>query len=162
MGHTERRAEEGRHVARDQAAHHPLPHPHVHPPHPLLGDYHCQPRAHSAHRKVRRVSLFSPWPTPTPTSPYPYQHLAQSYGHTYSVPKQTCSLTCPLPSLPRWRVILLSPEEEEEGPPKKKPRQTKEKGQLKNPNLTAMQAHCFHLLRPLSAVHVTTMAVIAS
>lgn len=46
-----------------------------------------------------------------------------------------------------------SPEEEEEGPPKKKPRQTKERGQLKNPNLTAMQAHCFHLLRPLVSQH---------
>ncbi|KAF1976434.1 FMN-linked oxidoreductase [Bimuria novae-zelandiae CBS 107.79] len=45
------------------------------------------------------------------------------------------------------------PSEEEEGPPRKKQKQTKEMGQLKNPNLTAMQAHLFHLLRPLVSQH---------
>ena len=44
-------------------------------------------------------------------------------------------------------------EEEEDGPPRKKVKQTKEKGQPKNPNLTAMQAHLFHLLRPLVSQH---------
>ncbi|KAJ4360370.1 tRNA dihydrouridine synthase [Didymosphaeria variabile] len=46
------------------------------------------------------------------------------------------------------------PQEEDEGPPRKKQKQNnKEKGQLKNPNLTAMQAHLFHLLRPLVSQH---------
>lgn len=46
------------------------------------------------------------------------------------------------------------PQEEEEGPPRKKQKPNKaEKGQLKNPNLTAMQAHLFHLLRPLVSQH---------
>ncbi|KAJ4288427.1 tRNA dihydrouridine synthase [Kalmusia sp. IMI 367209] len=46
------------------------------------------------------------------------------------------------------------PQEEEEGPPRKRQKQSKgEKGQLKNPNLTAMQAHLFHLLRPLVSQH---------
>ncbi|KAL1598801.1 tRNA dihydrouridine synthase [Paraconiothyrium brasiliense] len=46
------------------------------------------------------------------------------------------------------------PREEDEGPPRKKQKQNnKEKGQLKNPNLTAMQAHLFHLLRPLVSQH---------
>lgn len=47
-------------------------------------------------------------------------------------------------------------EEEQEGPPRKKRKQSKaEKRQQKitNPNLTAMQAHLFHLLRPLVAEH---------
>ena len=49
-------------------------------------------------------------------------------------------------------------EEEEEGPPKKKQKQmskpTEKKGQrTSNPNLTAMQAHLFHLLRPLVSQH---------
>ncbi|KAF1952117.1 FMN-linked oxidoreductase [Byssothecium circinans] len=47
-------------------------------------------------------------------------------------------------------------EEEQEGPPKKKLKQTKgdkKQQQIKNPNLTAMQAHLFHLLRPLVAQH---------
>ncbi|KAJ4341285.1 tRNA dihydrouridine synthase [Ascochyta clinopodiicola] len=50
--------------------------------------------------------------------------------------------------------------EEEEGPPKKKQKQTQtpktaeKKGQrTSNPNLTAMQAHLFHLLRPLVSQH---------
>ena len=46
-----------------------------------------------------------------------------------------------------------SPDEEEEGPPRKKQKATKDKGQPKNPNLTAMQAHLFHLLRPLVSQH---------
>jgi tRNA-dihydrouridine synthase 1 len=46
------------------------------------------------------------------------------------------------------------PQDEDEGPPRKKQKQNKyEKGQLKNPNLTAMQAHLFHLLRPLVSQH---------
>lgn len=45
------------------------------------------------------------------------------------------------------------PGEEEEGPPRKRQKQNKDKGQLKNPNLTAMQAHLFHLLRPLVSQH---------
>jgi tRNA-dihydrouridine synthase 1 len=51
-------------------------------------------------------------------------------------------------------------EEEEEGPPKKKQKQTQapkpadKKGiKTTNPNLTAMQAHLFHLLRPLVSQH---------
>ncbi|KAF1348254.1 FMN-linked oxidoreductase [Lizonia empirigonia] len=49
-------------------------------------------------------------------------------------------------------------QEEEEGPPKKKQKQTpkpaEKKGQrTTNPNLTAMQAHLFHLLRPLISQH---------
>lgn len=49
-------------------------------------------------------------------------------------------------------------EEEEEGPPKKKqkqtPKPTEKKGtKTTNPNLTAMQAHLFHLLRPLVSQH---------
>lgn len=43
-------------------------------------------------------------------------------------------------------------DEEQEGPPKKKLKQSqgnKKQQQIKNPNLTAMQAHLFHLLRPL-------------
>lgn len=46
-----------------------------------------------------------------------------------------------------------TPEEEEDGPPKKKQKQMskaeKKKEKTSNPNLTAMQAHLFHLLRPL-------------
>ncbi|KAF1837436.1 FMN-linked oxidoreductase [Decorospora gaudefroyi] len=48
-------------------------------------------------------------------------------------------------------------EEDEEGPPKKKRKQMskseKKKEKTSNPNLTAMQAHLFHLLRPLVAEH---------
>ncbi|KAF1935201.1 FMN-linked oxidoreductase [Clathrospora elynae] len=48
-------------------------------------------------------------------------------------------------------------EDEEEGPPKKKRKQMsksdKKKEKTANPNLTAMQAHLFHLLRPLVAEH---------
>lgn len=49
-------------------------------------------------------------------------------------------------------------QDEEEGPPKKKQKQTpkpaEKKGQrTTNPNLTAMQAHLFHLLRPLVSQH---------
>jgi tRNA-dihydrouridine synthase 1 len=46
--------------------------------------------------------------------------------------------------------------EEEDGPPKKKQKQSKvdrKQQQIKNPNLTAMQAHMFHLLRPLVSEH---------
>lgn len=46
------------------------------------------------------------------------------------------------------------PREEEDEPPRKRQKQNKpEKGQPKNPNLTAMQAHLFHLLRPLVSQH---------
>ena len=47
-------------------------------------------------------------------------------------------------------------EEEEEGPPRKKLKQTKpDKRQQKitNPNLSPMQAHLFHMLRPLVSQH---------
>ncbi|KAF2641848.1 FMN-linked oxidoreductase [Massarina eburnea CBS 473.64] len=47
-------------------------------------------------------------------------------------------------------------EEEQDGPPKKKLRQSKsdkKQLQIKNPNLTAMQAHLFHLLRSLVSQH---------
>ncbi|RMZ73124.1 trna-dihydrouridine synthase 1 [Pyrenophora seminiperda CCB06] len=46
--------------------------------------------------------------------------------------------------------------EDEEGPPKKKRKQmskSEKKKEASNPNLTAMQAHLFHLLRPLVAEH---------
>ncbi|KAH7066604.1 hypothetical protein BKA63DRAFT_123877 [Paraphoma chrysanthemicola] len=50
-----------------------------------------------------------------------------------------------------------TPEAEEEGPPKKKQKQMskaeKKKEKTQNPNLTAMQAHLFHLLRPLVSEH---------
>jgi tRNA-dihydrouridine synthase 1 len=46
---------------------------------------------------------------------------------------------------------------EDEGPPKKKQKQENKAGKKKekvvNPNLTAMQAHLFHMLRPLVAEH---------
>jgi tRNA-dihydrouridine synthase 1 len=48
-------------------------------------------------------------------------------------------------------------DEDEEGPPKKKQKQMskaeKKKEKTQNPNLTAMQAHLFHLLRPLVSQH---------
>ncbi|KAF1844104.1 FMN-linked oxidoreductase [Cucurbitaria berberidis CBS 394.84] len=48
-------------------------------------------------------------------------------------------------------------EEGEDGPPRKKRKQMskseKKKEKTSNPNLTAMQAHLFHLLRPLVAEH---------
>jgi len=47
-------------------------------------------------------------------------------------------------------------EDEEDGPPRKKARQSKadkRNGRVSNPNLSAMQPHLFHLLRPLVAVH---------
>jgi tRNA-dihydrouridine synthase 1 len=47
--------------------------------------------------------------------------------------------------------------EEEEGPPKKKQKQMskaeRKKEKTSNPNLTAMQAHLFHMLRPLVSEH---------
>lgn len=50
-----------------------------------------------------------------------------------------------------------TPEPEEEGPPRKKQKQMskaeKKKEKTQNPNLTAMQAHLFHLLRPLVSEH---------
>lgn len=49
------------------------------------------------------------------------------------------------------------PESDEDGPPKKKRKQMskseKKKDKTSNPNLTAMQAHLFHLLRPLVSQH---------
>ncbi|KAF2010977.1 FMN-linked oxidoreductase [Aaosphaeria arxii CBS 175.79] len=51
---------------------------------------------------------------------------------------------------------VAAPESEEDGPPKKKIKQSKadkRKESVKNPNLTAMQAHLFNLLKPLVAVH---------
>jgi tRNA-dihydrouridine synthase 1 len=48
-------------------------------------------------------------------------------------------------------------EEDEEGPPKKKrkpmSKAEKKKEKVANPNLTAMQAHLFHMLRPLVSEH---------
>jgi tRNA-dihydrouridine synthase 1 len=48
-------------------------------------------------------------------------------------------------------------EEDEEGPPTKKRKQLskaeKKKEKVANPNLTAMQAHLFHMLRPLVSEH---------
>ncbi|KAF2827914.1 FMN-linked oxidoreductase [Ophiobolus disseminans] len=50
-----------------------------------------------------------------------------------------------------------TPEAEDEGPPRKKQKQMSKAEQKKektsNPNLTAMQAHLFHLLRPLVSEH---------
>lgn len=53
---------------------------------------------------------------------------------------------------------MAEEQEEEEGPPKKKQKQTPKPADKKgtkntNPNLTAMQAHLFHLLRPLVSQH---------
>ncbi|KAF2194628.1 FMN-linked oxidoreductase [Zopfia rhizophila CBS 207.26] len=61
-----------------------------------------------------------------------------------------------LPSDPEEATEDVKEEEEPEGPPRKKRKQSKaERKQQKimNPNLTAMQAHMFHLLRPLVAEH---------
>lgn len=47
-------------------------------------------------------------------------------------------------------------DDDEDGPPKKKRKQmskSEKKKEATNPNLTAMQAHLFHLLRPLVAEH---------
>ncbi|KAJ4373118.1 tRNA dihydrouridine synthase [Neocucurbitaria cava] len=53
--------------------------------------------------------------------------------------------------------VVEEPNSSEEGPPKKKRKQMskseKKKEKTSNPNLTAMQAHLFHLLRPLVAEH---------
>src|SRR5690242_8474971 len=53
---------------------------------------------------------------------------------------------------------MAEEQEEEDGPPKKKQKQTPKPADKKgtkntNPNLTAMQAHLFHLLRPLVSQH---------
>lgn len=61
-----------------------------------------------------------------------------------------------MPSDPEEPNLPSQEEEEQEGPPRKKRKQSKaERRQQKitNPNLTAMQAHLFHLLRPLVAEH---------
>ena len=55
-------------------------------------------------------------------------------------------------------VQVHESQEEEEGPPKKKQKQAPQPAAKKgtkttNPNLTAMQAHLFHLLRPLVSQH---------
>jgi tRNA-dihydrouridine synthase 1 len=52
------------------------------------------------------------------------------------------------PELPQQNVAEV-PEEEEEGPPKKKQKRAGRTEKVTNPNLTAMQAHLFHLLRAL-------------
>jgi len=60
-----------------------------------------------------------------------------------------------LPSDPVEETIEKE-ESEDDGPPKKKQRQgekTQKAQRTTNPNLTAMQAHLFHLLRPLVAQH---------
>jgi tRNA-dihydrouridine synthase 1 len=60
-----------------------------------------------------------------------------------------------LPSDPGEETIEKE-ESEDDGPPKKKQRQgekTQKAQRTTNPNLTAMQAHLFHLLRPLVAQH---------
>lgn len=54
--------------------------------------------------------------------------------------------------------LVAETPEEEEGPPKKKQKQVPKPAEKKgtkttNPNLTAMQAHLFHLLRPLVSRH---------
>ncbi|RAR14483.1 fmn-linked oxidoreductase [Stemphylium lycopersici] len=57
---------------------------------------------------------------------------------------------------PPVQVEPKAEEEDEEGPPKKKRKQmskSEKKKEASNPNLTAMQAHLFHLLRPLVAEH---------
>ncbi|KAJ6192720.1 hypothetical protein J3E72DRAFT_253600 [Bipolaris maydis] len=58
--------------------------------------------------------------------------------------------------LPKQEEAAKLDEEDEEGPPKKKRKQmskSEKKKEASNPNLTAMQAHLFHLLRPLVAEH---------
>ncbi|KAF2466243.1 FMN-linked oxidoreductase [Lindgomyces ingoldianus] len=52
--------------------------------------------------------------------------------------------------------VEVEEEEDSEGPARKKRKHSKadrKQQQVKNPNLTAMQAHLFHLLRPLVAQH---------
>jgi tRNA-dihydrouridine synthase 1 len=44
-------------------------------------------------------------------------------------------------------------DEDEDGPPKKKQKREKRGEKVTNPNLTAMQPHLFHLLRPLVSKH---------
>ncbi|KAF2266487.1 Dus-domain-containing protein [Lojkania enalia] len=61
-----------------------------------------------------------------------------------------------LPSDPPEAVETSDAEEEQQGPPKKKRKQSKaerRQSKIANPNLTAMQAHLFHLLRPLVSEH---------
>ncbi|KAF2735657.1 FMN-linked oxidoreductase [Polyplosphaeria fusca] len=62
-----------------------------------------------------------------------------------------------LPSDPPDTEETEDATEDEEGPAKKKQKQSKaekkQKSRISNPNLTAMQAHLFHLLRPLVSRH---------
>ena len=60
-----------------------------------------------------------------------------------------------LPSDPPEPQAEVEDHEADDGPPRKRQKQSKadRKHQVSNPNLTAMQAHLFHLLRPLVAVH---------
>ena len=44
-------------------------------------------------------------------------------------------------------------EQEDEGPPRKKRKKSEKKNQTQDPNLTAMQAHMFQMLRPLITKH---------
>lgn len=74
--------------------------------------------------------------------------------HTYAL-GQAPPIRKPLfhPSDPEQPPSPPKEDEEEDGPPRKKQKQSVQKGQPKNPNLTAMQAHLFHLLRPLVSQH---------
>ncbi|ORY16383.1 hypothetical protein BCR34DRAFT_104671 [Clohesyomyces aquaticus] len=61
-----------------------------------------------------------------------------------------------LPGDPEEPVGAPDEEEADDGPAKKKMKQSKadrKQLQIKNPNLSAMQAHLFHLLRPLVSQH---------
>ena len=82
-----------------------------------------------------------------------------SSTNTHSVYRRQSANHFWIPSDPEktFEVSKEEESEEEEGPPKKKQKQLskgeKKQQQIKNPNLTAMQAHLFHLLRPLVAEH---------
>ncbi|KAF1914725.1 hypothetical protein BDU57DRAFT_302789 [Ampelomyces quisqualis] len=62
-----------------------------------------------------------------------------------------------VPGGPEEAPLQAQTPEEEEGPPKKKQKRMskteKKREKTSNPNLTAMQAHLFHLLRPLVSEH---------
>ncbi|KAL6706028.1 tRNA dihydrouridine synthase [Coniothyrium glycines] len=62
-----------------------------------------------------------------------------------------------MPGEPEESLQEQNGDEDEDGPPKKKQKQMskaeKKKEKASNPNLTAMQAHLFHLLRPLVSEH---------
>ncbi|KAF1998338.1 FMN-linked oxidoreductase [Amniculicola lignicola CBS 123094] len=83
-----------------------------------------------------------------------YMNIIHKYGLGVAPPERAPLF---LPSDPEPPSLEFEEKEDvEDGPPRKKMKQAKgekKQQQIKNPNLTAMQAHLFHLLRPLVAQH---------